>query len=67
MTVIPSGDKEIDEGKTNTQQIIEFALELMKRPVTAGWKCSSNSRRDWWEGDTNLGRSWKNSWPRKIL
>lgn len=36
MTVIPSGDKEIDEGKTNTQQIIEFALELMKRPVTAG-------------------------------
>lgn len=57
MRAIPSGDKEIDEGKKNTQQITEVSLELKKRPKTAGWKCSSNSRRDWWEGDTNLGRS----------
>lgn len=56
MRAILSGDKEMDEGKTNTYQIIEVALGLKKRPVTAGWKCSTNSRRDWWEGDTKLGR-----------
>lgn len=56
MRAILSGDKEMDEGKTNTYQIIEVALGLKKRPVTAGWKCSSNSRRDWW-GDTKLGRT----------
>ena len=36
MIAIPSGDKEIDEGKTNIQQIIEVTLELKKGLEVAG-------------------------------
>lgn len=36
MIAIPSEDKEIGEGETNTQQIIEVVLEMKKRPEAAG-------------------------------